>query len=92
MAGLFGNANGDVWRMPGFTTLYISLAMDTVFAMMWESGELEFRLEDFSLLNRGNLARCNRSAFAGMPDLRQLVRTAGVITNTSGTSRRVSSR
>jgi Carboxypeptidase regulatory-like domain len=84
LPGTYGNVGRDVLQGPGSAELDLSLAKR--FALS-ERFNLQFRAESFNLLNRANLNAPNPVVFTaatGGPSP-----TAGVITNTSTTSRQL---
>ncbi len=84
LPGTYGNVGRNVLQGPGLTELDLSLAKR--FALS-ERFNLQFRAESFNLLNRANLNAPNPVVFTaatGGPSP-----TAGVITNTSTTSRQL---
>ena len=84
LPGTYGNVGRNVLQSPGLAELDLSLAKR--FALS-ERFNLQFRAESFNLLNRANLNAPNPVVFTaatGEPSP-----TAGVITNTSSTSRQL---
>ena len=84
LPGTYGNVGRNVLQGPGLAELALSLAKR--FALS-ERFNLQFRAESFNLLNRANLNAPNPVVFTaatGGPSP-----TAGVITNTSTTSRQL---
>jgi len=84
LPGTYGNAGRNVLQGPGLAELDLSLAKR--FALS-ERFNLQFRAESFNLLNRANLNAPNPVVFTaatGGPSP-----TAGVVTNTSTTSRQL---
>ncbi len=84
LSGTYGNVGRNVLQGPGLAELDLSLAKR--FALS-ERFNLQYRAESFNLLNRANLNAPNPVAFTaatGGPSP-----TAGVITNTSTTSRQL---
>jgi hypothetical protein len=84
LPGTYGNVGRNVLQGPGLVELDLSLAKR--FALS-ERFNLQFRAESFNLLNRANLNAPNPVVFTaatGGPSP-----TAGVVTNTSTTSRQL---
>jgi hypothetical protein len=84
LPGTYGNVGRNVLQGPGLAELDLSLAKR--FALS-ERFNLQFRAESFNLLNRANLNAPNPVVFTaatGGPSP-----TAGVVTNTSTTSRQL---
>ena len=88
-AGFLGTAGRDILRGQGFANLDFSLVKDTTLRYLGESGKLQFRAEVFNILNRANFGLPNRTVFAGAANVEPPLPTAGVITNTLGTSRQI---
>lgn len=84
LPGTYGNVGRNVLQGPGLAELDLSLAKRIALS---ERFYLQFRAESFNLLNRANLNAPNTVVFTaatGGPSP-----TAGVITNTSTTSRQL---
>jgi hypothetical protein len=100
--GSLSNQPRNVMRNPGLGDLDMSIAKDTKLGILGESGNLQFRVEFFNLLNRANFGFLNAGAsvFAGSTTLNTCVNsvqcnvqaplgTAGQITTTNTTARQV---
>ena len=86
--GFLGNADRNVLRAPGITTLDFSLAKNFGIRRLGESGHLEFRAEAFNILNTPNFGVPAHSVFSGTAGS-AVLSTAGLITGTSTPSRQL---
>ncbi len=100
--GSLSNQPRNVMRNPGLGDLDMSIAKDTKLGILGESGNLQFRVEFFNLLNRANFGFLNAGAsvFAGSTTLNTCVNSvqcnvqaplgsAGQITTTNTTARQI---
>ena len=80
--GTYGNVGHGVLEGPGLATFDFSIFKTTVIK---ENMKLEFRAELFNLFNRANFGLPNPTVFSSG----QISASAGVITNTTTTSRQI---
>lgn len=90
--GILGNVERDSLMGPGYTNFDFGLHKNTKVDFLGESGNVQFRVEAFNILNHPNLGMPNINTFAG--SLTDAVTaaplsTAGQITSTAGTSRQI---
>jgi hypothetical protein len=100
--GSLSNQPRNILRNPGLGDLDMSIVKDTKLGILGESGNLQFRVEFFNLLNHANFGFLNAGAsvYAGSTTLNTCVNsvqcnvqaplgTAGQITTTNTTARQV---
>ena len=86
--GATGNVGRNILDGPGLLTLDMSLAKDTRFGLLGESGAVQFRAEVFNILNRANFSRPNRNVFTAR-GTQPVPATAAQITSTDTKGREV---
>jgi len=90
--GTLGNAGHDSLVGPGFVDFDFGMHKNTKLRFLGETGNLEFRVEAFNLLNHPNLGMPAIATFAGAltdPVSVSPLSGAGQITSTAGTSRQM---
>lgn len=90
-AGTLGNVSRNSLIGPGLVELDFSVEKAAKLPFLGEGGALQFRAEFFNIINHPNLGMPNDGVFSGTTsDVTEVpLSTAGVITNTIGTSRQV---
>jgi hypothetical protein len=100
--GQLGNVPRNFLRQPGLTNWNLSLVKDTKVPWLGEAGSAQFRAEVFNVTNTANfqmlgISTTSAGVFAGTTaantaaggDIQPPLATAGLITNTSTTSRQI---
>jgi hypothetical protein len=82
-----GTTGRNILSAPGTANLDFSLVKDTKLGVLGESGNLQFRVETFNILNRVNFGRPNATVFSSASPIP--LSTAGDITRTSTASRQL---
>jgi hypothetical protein len=85
--GYLGTTGRNILSAPGTANLDFSLVKDTKLGVLGESGNLQFRVETFNILNRVNFGRPNATVFSSASPIP--LSTAGDITRTSTASRQL---
>lgn len=87
--GVLGNAGRNSLTGPGYAMTNLSFVKNTKAAFLGSSGQIQFRLEVFNLLNKANFAVPDRVVFAAATENEQPLATAGRLTRTITSSRQL---
>lgn len=87
--GTLGNAGRNSLTGPGYAMTNLSFVKNTKAAFLGTSGQIQFRLEVFNLLNKANFAVPERVVFSAATANDQPLSTAGRLTRTVTSSRQL---